>query len=88
MTMADKLRQMDASERKNEECICRWGAIHRQYSRKGDFYLVRNDKGEYLERFDTLADAALVVRYIGGGNLPESEALRAIEIMNQRRQDK
>lgn len=48
---------------------------------KPDSYWLLDDRDDVLARFDTLADAALALRYMIGGNLTEAEAQRAAAIM-------
>ena len=44
-------------------------------------YDVRNDNGDFVARFDSLDDAARVVRYVTGAVMGDDERQRAIEAM-------
>ena len=44
-------------------------------------YSIMDHNENILASFSSFADAALVSRYLDGGNLPESECIRAQEIM-------
>lgn len=41
-----------------------------------------------VQQFDTLAEAATVLRYIAGGNMSEAEQIRALEIMQPKEKEK
>lgn len=41
-----------------------------------------------IQRFDTLAEAATVLRYMTGGNMSEAEQIRALEIMQPKEKEK
>ena len=48
---------------------------------KPDSYWMLDDRDGLLAKFDTLADAALALRYMIGGNLTEAEVERAAAIL-------
>ena len=48
---------------------------------KPDSYWLLDDRDGVLAKFDTLADVALALRYMIGGNLTEAEVERAAVIL-------
>ena len=54
-----------------------------EFSGKGGrlLYDVHNDNGGFVARFDSLDDAARVVRYVSGANMGDEERARAVMAM-------
>ena len=50
---------------------------------KPDRYFIKNNDGTTLTRFDNLEDAALVLRYINGGNMGDQERQAAVSAMQK-----
>lgn len=57
--------------------------IEATYNRKKYRYHVRGEDGASIVSLDSLEEAALIKRFMEGGNLPEAEASRALEIMKR-----
>ena len=48
------------------------------------FYSIKNGGMDYIADFDTLEEAALVLRYLSGSAMPEKDSDRALELMKTR----
>ena len=53
--------------------------IHQFYS--SGVYMIESDEGEAITSTSNLEEAALILRYLTGANMPDADAARALAIM-------